>query len=266
VIPAGPQFLSGTIASCAALLFVAGASKLRAPGAAGARGTSSAACTLLGISPRWCQPAEAVAGVTECAVGSVVCLGLLPVGGGAILRVAGGAALTALGLAFITVTSYARAKRAPGGCGCVRWKHAEQRITRRTITRACLVFAAGLADLLAISPRPGNVSSGWFGLGAVVGTCLLLVMTVRMMPRTRCQRRLWWPTRDALHALTGHPVFAAITGKTVAPARSAFTHSRDGCADLFFLPDPADPGNGTMFQVSREANGAVAVLATIRNQ
>lgn len=266
MIPAGPHFLSGTITSCAALLFLAGASKLRAPGAGGAGGTSSAACALLRISPRWCQPAEAMAGAAECTVGTIVCLGLLPVVGGAALRVVGGAALSALGLAFVSVTSYARATRAPGSCGCVRWKHAEQRVTWRTITRACCVLAAGIADLLAGSPRPGYLTSPWFGLGALAGTCLLIVMTVRAMPRSRCQRRLWWPTRDALRALTGHPVFEAITGKTIAPSRSAFTHSRDGCADLFFLPDPADPGHGTMFQVSREANGAVAVLATIRNQ
>jgi hypothetical protein len=266
VIPAGLHFLSGTIASCAALLFLAGASKLRASGAGRAGGTSSAACALLRISPRWCRPAEAVAGAAECAVGTIVCLGLLPVAGGAAPCVAGGAGLSGLGLAFVSVTSYARATRAPGGCGCLRWKHAEQRVTWRAITRACCVLAAGIADLLAGSPRPGNLASPWSGLGALVGTCVLIVMTVRMVPRSRCQRRLWWPTRDALRALTDHPVFEAITGKAVAPSRSAFTHSRDGCADLFFLPDPADPGQGTMFQVSREENGVVAVLATIRNQ
>jgi hypothetical protein len=52
----------------------------------------------------------------------------------------------------------------------------------------------------------------------------------------------------------------------VMPPKSAFTHHRDGCADLFYLPEPDCPGQGTMFEVSRNANGSVGVRAEVRNQ
>jgi hypothetical protein len=50
------------------------------------------------------------------------------------------------------------------------------------------------------------------------------------------------------------------------PPKSAFTHHRDGCADLFYLPEPDCPGQGTRFEVSRDADGLVGGRAEVRNQ
>jgi hypothetical protein len=134
------------------------------------------------------------------------------------------------------------------------------------MVRADLVLAAGVADLWAGSPRRSYWASPWFGLGVLAGGVLLIALTVRVTPRSPgCRRHLLWPTRDALRALTRHPVFEVVTGTGTMPPRSAFTHHRDGCADLFYLPEP-DSGEGTMFEVSRNADGSVGVRAEVRNQ
>jgi hypothetical protein len=236
------------------MLILAGASKLTAAG-----DPSGPACRLPLIASHWCRPAEAGVGVAECGVGAVVCLGFLPV--------AGGALLTALGLAFAAVTCYLLAARDQSDCGCVRWKHAEHRVTWRAVARAGCVLAAGAADLWAGPPRPAYWASAWFGLGVLSGAVLLTALTVRADLRPPgCRRHLLWPARDALRALTSHPVFKEVTGADAVPPRSAFAHRRNGCADVFYLREPGHPRQGTLFEVSRGAGGSVAVRADTRNR
>jgi hypothetical protein len=81
-----------------------------------------------------------------------------------------------------------------------------------------------------------------------------------------CRRHLLWPARDALGTLTSHPVFEEVTGVGAVPPRSAFTHRRNGCADVFYLREPGHPRQGTLFEVSRSADGSVAVRAEISNR
>ena len=98
------------------------------------------------------------------------------------------------------------------------------------------------------------------------GRVLLAALTVRADLRSPgCRRHLLWPARDALHALTSHPVFKEVTGAGAVAPRSAFTHRRNGCADVFYLREPGHPRQGTLFEVSRSADGSVAVRAETRN-
>jgi hypothetical protein len=108
-----------------------------------------------------------------------------------------------------------------------------------------------------VPPRPGYWASAWFGLGVLAGAVLLAAMTVRADLRSPgCRRHLLWPARDALRALTSHPVFKEVTGASAVPPRSAFAHRRNGCADVFYLREPGPPaGNAVRGQPQRRRLG-----------
>ena len=61
-------------------------------------------------------------------------------------------------------------------------------------------------------------------------------------------------------------MFKEVTGAGAVPARSAFTHRRNGCADVFYLREPGHPRQGTLFEVSRSADGVMAGRAEIPNR
>ena len=134
--PGASLFLAGCVASCGVLLVVAGISKLyraarRVPDASAVR-------RALGMTKRRWRRVEAAAGGLECAAGAVVCAGVYPA--------LGATAMAVLGAGFCALLGYARARRVPGGCGCIQWRTAPKAagmVSGRETARAALVAVAG---------------------------------------------------------------------------------------------------------------------------
>jgi Protein of unknown function (DUF4232) len=267
-------FLAGCVASCGGLLVVAGASKLyraarKVPG-------DSAARRALRVSKRRWRRAEPAIGGLECAVGAVVCAGVYPA--------LGGAAMAVLGVAFCALLGYARAKRVPGGCGCIEWRSAppwaEEMVSWREIARGGLLAGAGIVGAVFLRDSSGAFGRPWFVGGILAGGALLILLSQRTLPRTPvCRRPLWFPARATLRALAGHGVFEAMA-ESVGPFGPVVRHRRAGCHEEFWftpvrpLLSPADErsladGGGNravVFQVRRVVpGGELAVQASVRD-
>ena len=261
-------FLAGCVASCGVLLVVAGTSKLYR--AARRLPDASAVRRALGMTRRRWRRAEAAAGGLECAAGAVVCAGVYPV--------LGGTAMAALGAGFCVLLGYARAKRVPGGCGCIQWRAAPKaagRVSGREMARAALVAVAGLAGAAFLRGEAGAFGRPWFDAGIVAGGAVLAVLSMRALPRTPvCGRPVWWPARATLRALAGHGVFEAMA-ESAGPFGPVVRYRRAGCSQEFWftpLPSPAaGPGlasgdRAVVFQARYAApGGGLAVQASVRD-
>jgi Methylamine utilisation protein MauE len=264
-------FLAGCVASCGGLLVVAGASKLyraarRMPGASAVR-------RALGMTKRRWRPVKAAAGVLECAAGTLVCAGVYPG--------LGGAAMAALGAGFCVLLGYARARRVPGGCGCIQWRTAPppaaETVSRREIARAAVVAVAGAAGAVFLRGQAGAFDQPWFCAGILVGGGLLIVLSTRARPRTPvCRRPVWFPARATLRALAGHGVFEAMA-ESAGPFGPVVRYRRAGCGEEYWFtpllapsagPGQADRGAGraVVFQARYAApGGGLAVQASVRD-
>jgi methylamine utilization protein MauE len=262
-------FVAGGAAACGLLLVAAGASKLYR----GLRGLTSdtAVRRALRMPLRRWRVAEPVAGCAECAVGLVVCAGLLPV--------AGPAVMAGLGAAFCALLGYARAKGLSGGCGCIEWRapaaRAGRTVSGREIARSAVVLGVGIAAAVTapagataapIARATGN--GAWFAAGLAAGSVVLVLLSAPAPWRTPvCHRPLWRPGRATLRALTGHGVYQAMA-ESAGPLGPLARHQAAGCADEFWFP-VADGGarhRSVVFQVRYgRPGGALAVRASVRD-
>ena len=254
-------FLAGCVASCGGLLVVAGASKLyraarQVPG-------DSAIRRALGVTKRRWRRAEPAAGALECAVGAVVCAGVYPV--------LGGAAMAALGAVFCVLLWYARARRVPGGCGCIEWRAAPrpaETVSWRGMARGAVLAVAGAASAVFLRGEADAVGRPWFWAGVLAGGAVLAGLSVRRLPRTPVCRRPWWfPARAGLRALAGHGVFGAMA-EAAGPFGPVVRYRRAGCAgEFWFTPlDGPGPGRAVVFQVRHAGpGGSLAVQASVRD-
>jgi hypothetical protein len=269
-------FLAGCVASCGALLVVAGVSKLQRA----ARGVpdASAVRRALGVTKRRWRRVETAAGALECAAGAVVCAGVYPA--------AGGAAMAGLGAGFCVLLGYARAKRVPGGCGCIQWNAAPARaagmvsgqaaagmVSGREMARGALVAVAGVGGAVFLRGEAGAFGRPWFWAGVAAGGAVLILLSTRTLPRTPvCRRPVWFPARAALRALAGHGVFEAMA-ESAGPFGPVVRYRRAGCSEEFwFTPLPPAPGQvgrgprAVVFQARYAApGGGLAVQASVRN-
>jgi hypothetical protein len=255
-------FLQGCIASCGALLVLAGASKIYR-GARGATGDTAVSRALRVPLRRWRRAEPAIGGL-ECAVGVAVVA----------YPVAGGAAMAALGTVFCGLLGYARVKRVPGGCGCVAWRTparpAEQRVSWPDIARSALLFGAGL---VAAVLRPGEaaaVNRAWFGAGLLAGGAVLTLLSFTPLRTPVCHRRIWRPARATLRALTGHAVFAAMAD-AAGPFGPVTRYRRTGCTEEFWFAaaQPMTRGQvrAVIFRVRPTSpDGTLAVQASITKE
>jgi hypothetical protein len=252
-------FLHGCIASCGALLVVAGVSKMYR-GARGAAGDTAVRRALRVPLRRW-RRAEPAMGGLECGVG--VAVGAYPL--------AGGAAMAVLGAAFCAVLGYARVKRLPGGCGCVAWRTparpAAQRVSWPEIARSAMLAGAGLA---AVVLRPGDaapVSRPWFGAGLLAGGAILMLLSFTPLRTPVCHRPIWRPARATLRALTGHAVFATMAD-AAGPLGPVTSYRRTGCTEEFWFaaahPIAGGQARAVVFRVRHTwPDGTLAVQASL---
>jgi hypothetical protein len=244
-------FLQGCIASCGALLVLAGASKIYR-GVRGATGDTAIRRTLRVPLRRWRRAEPAIGGL-ECVVGVAVVA----------YPVAGGAAMAALGVAFCALLGYARVKRVPGGCGCVEWRTparpAAQRVSWPEIARSALLFGAGLAATVLRPGEPGSVSRAWFGAGLLAGGAVLALLSFTPLRTPVCHRRIWRPARATLRSLTGHAVFAEMAG-AAGPFGPVTRYRRTGCTEEFWF-------GAVVFRVRHTwPDGTLAVQASITKE
>ena len=263
---AAPLFLAGCVASCGVLLVLAGASKLYR--AARRVPDDSAVRRALGVTRHRWRRAEPAVGILEGAVGTIVCAGVYPA--------AGGAAMAGLGAGFCVLLGYARAKRVPGGCGCIEWRavpaRAAEMVSGLEIARGALVAVAGVVGAVFLRGEAGAFGRPWFWAGIAAGGAGLAVLSLRALPRTPlCRRPAWFPARAALRALAGHGVFEAMA-ESAGPFGPVVRHRRAGCSEEFwFTPlfpaaDERDRARAVVFQVRHQASGEdLAVQASLRD-
>jgi hypothetical protein len=252
-----PVFLAGCVASCGALLVLAGLSKLYR--SARRMDGSTAIWRALRIPRRLVPLAELAVGSAECLTGAAVCA--------RIDQVAAGSAMAGLGAAFSILLWYVRANRVPGGCGCIglrkRAEAAAATVTRRAVLRAAALLAAGIAAACGGITTAHGV---WFYAGFLSGGVVLMLLSTQATPRTpRCSRPLWRPARASMRALTGHEVFAAMAS-AAGPFGPDVAYRQAGCVDEFRFPVAGgDGGRAVVFRVSYEApGGALTVHASVR--
>jgi len=254
------QYLAGWVASCGALLAVAGASKLYR----GARGLTGGTAVLraLRVPPRWWRMAETVVGGAECVAGVAVCAGVRL----AALVMAG------LGGAFCVLLGYVRVRRVPGGCGCIEWRKpaptATQTVTWRELARSATLIGAGIAGATAAHADAAAFGQVWFDAGVLAGSVTAVLLSLRGPWRTPvCRRPLWRPGRATVRALTQHPVFQAMA-QSAGPFGPPVRHRASGCTDEFwFAPaGSGEPEPAVMFGVRHAApDGALTVWASLLN-
>ena len=201
-------FVAGCVASCGVLLVVAGASKLYR--AARQVPDASAVRRALGVTRRRWRPVQVAAGAGFC-----VLLG------------------------------YARVRRVPGGCGCIQWRTAPPPaagiVSWREIARAALVAAAGAVGAVFLRGEAGAVDRPWFWAGIAAGGGLLMLLSMRTLPRTPvCRRPVWFPARATLPTLAGHGVFEAMA-ESAGPFGPVVRYRRSGCSEEFWVT-PLPPG------------------------
>jgi hypothetical protein len=263
-------FLAGCVASCGVLLVVAGSSKLYR--AARRMPDTSAVRRVLGMTKRRWRRAEAAAGALECAIGLIVCAGVYPA--------LGGAAMAAAGAGFCVLLGYARARRVPGGCGCIQWRTAPPAagtVSWREIARAALVAVAGAAGAVFLRGEAGAFGRPWFWAGILAGGAAAVLLSTRARPRTPvCRRPVWFPARATLRALAGHGVFEAMA-ESAGPFGPVVRYRRAGCSEEFWFTPLLPPAAGTgpaarggqravVFQARYAApGGGLAVQASVRD-
>jgi hypothetical protein len=256
----GALLLAGCVASCGAVLVLAGLSKIYR-GLRGIDGDSAIRRALRMPRRRW-RHAEMTVGGLECLTGMVVCAGLYPV--------AGGAAMAALGAVFCALLGYARVTRAVGGCACMNWRKtagpAAGTVTWRATARSGMLLGAGVAGAVTGATRTGAFDRAWFGAGVLAGGLIFVLLSTRLAVRTPvCHRRLWRPARAALRLLAAHETFAAMAA-SAGPFRPVAGYRRDGCTEEFWLTPAAWPGPGpggtraVVFRVSYPVPGAPAAV------
>jgi hypothetical protein len=254
-------FLAGCVASCGILLVVAGASKLYR--AARRIPDASAVRRALGMTKRRWRRAEAAAGGLECAAGLIVCAGVFPALGGAVMAAAGAG--------FCLLLGYARVRRVPGGCGCIQWRTAPPpaagMVSWREIARAALVAVAGVGGAVFLRGQAGAVDRPWFWAGIAAGGGVLVLLSMRTLPRTPvCRRPVWFPARATLRALAGHGVFEAMA-ESAGPFGPVVRYRRSGCSEEFWFT-PLLPGAepAVVFRTQYATRGGgLAVLASVRD-
>jgi hypothetical protein len=255
-------FLQGCIASCGALLVLAGASKIYR-GARGATGDTAVRRALRVPLRRWRRAEPAIGGL-ECAVGVAVVA----------YPVAGGPAMAALGAAFCAVLGYARVKRVPGGCGCVEWRTpprpAGQRVSWPDIARSAMLFGAGLAAAVLRPGPAAGVNRAWFGAGLLAGAAVLTLLSLTPLRTPVCHRPIWRPARATLRALTGHAVFAAMAD-AAGPFGPVTRYRRAGCTEEFWFaaaqPITGGQARAVVFRVRHTSpGGTLAVQASITKE
>lgn len=247
-------FLTGWVASCGALLAVAGASKLYRS----ARGMTGGTAVLraLRLPRRWWRGAETAAGCAECAAGVAVCAGSRP----ASLVMAG------LGGAFCVLLGYVRARRVPGGCGCIEWRTpartAATTVSWRAMARSAMVLGAGIAGSTVAGGDAAAFGRAWFDAGVLAGGATAVLLSMRALWRTPvCHRPVWRPGRATLRALTGHGVFQAMA-ESAGPFGPAVRHRAAGCSDEFWFTraDGHAEDPGVLFQVRYAAPDRVLTV------
>lgn len=256
-------FLQGCIASCGALLVVAGVSKIYR-GVRGAAGDTAVRRALRVPLRRWRRAEPAIGGL-ECAVGVAVWT----------YPAAGGAAMAAAGAAFCALLGYARVKRVPGGCGCVTWRtparSAGQRVSWPDIVRSAVLLGAGLAAAV-LRPEAAAVDRAWFGAGLLAGGAVLALLSLTPLRTPVCHRPIWRPARATLRALTGHAVFGAMAS-AAGPFGPVARYRRTGCTEEFWFAaaQPAGDVRGqeraVAFRVRHTSpDGTLAVQASITKE
>jgi hypothetical protein len=263
-------FLAGGSAACGALLVLAGTSKVyRGARALGGLNDDSAIRRALRIPRRRWRRVEFGVGVLECVVGVIVCAGVRPV--------LGGAAVATLGAAFCVVLGYARARRVPGGCGCITWRVAGRRAAERAswleIARSAVLLGVGVTGAVLLPGGaavavllPGGAaaaSQAWFAGGLLSAAAVLTLLSLSLALRTPvCHRPFWRPSRATLRALTAHPVFAAMTA-SAGPFGPVARHHRRGCTEEFWFPAAS---RAVVFRVRYAAgDGTLAVQASLES-
>ena len=258
----GALLLAGFVASCGAVLVLAGLSKLYR-GVRGIEG-GTAIRRLLRMPRRQWRRVELAAAGLEFLTGTVVCARVYPV--------AGGVVMAALGAVFCAVLGYTRIKRVPGDCGCLNWRKAAAMsagtVTWRAIARGGLVLGAGVADAIAGSTGASAFHRAWFDAGVLAGVVTFVLLSAPLVTRTPvCHRRLWRPARAALRMLATHETFAAMAA-SAGPFGSLAGYRRAGCTEEFWLT-PAPGSGGTravIFRISYPVpDGAPAVHATMQD-
>jgi hypothetical protein len=262
--------LRGCEISCGALLVVAGVSKAYR----GVRGieADTAIRRTLRIPRRGWRYAELAAGLVECGIGG--CVLVWP--GGA------GAAMAAAGAVFCVLLGYARAKRIPGGCGCLGWRTPmSETITWRPIVRSGMLLAVGAASAgVALAGHGAGAAGAFAGHGAgaagafrdawcyagilAVGTTLALPgMFISAPARTPvCRRPLWRPVRAAVRALAGHEIFAAVAAAE-GPFAPEARYRRTGCTEEFWFT--SETGDAVVFRVRYQARGGSPAIHMAMN-
>jgi hypothetical protein len=267
-------FLAGGSAACGALLVLAGTSKVyrggRAPG--GSNDDSAIRRALRMPRRRW-RRVEFGVGVLECVVGVIVCAGVWPV--------PGGAALATLGAAFCVVLGYARARRVPGGCGCISWRAAGRRAAERVswleLARSAVLLGVGVTGAVLLPGSaaaavllPGGAavaSQAWFAGGLLSAAAVLTLLSLSLPLRTPVCHwpwPFWRPSRATLRALTAHPVFAAMAA-SAGPFGPVARHHRSGCTEEFWFPvGGTGASRAVVFRVRYAAgDGTLAVQASL---
>lgn len=253
--------IAGCAASCGAVLVVAGTSKLYR----GIRGFDdlTAIRRALRMPSRQWRLFGLTAGGVECVAGALVCSGAYPV--------LGGVSLAALGAVFCAVLGYVVFAHVPGTCGCIRWRAATETgaeaLTWRALARSGMMFGVGVAYMVVSVGAAHAPRQYWFGPGFVVGTAVLVLLSMPMPVRTPvCRRPLWRKTRTTLRALAHHKSFAAMA-ESAGPFGPIAWYRRTGCTDEFWFTVPPGQGNlAVVFQVNRAAPGArLAVHTSLRD-
>jgi Methylamine utilisation protein MauE len=253
--------ITGCAASCGAVLIVAGASKLYR----GIRGFDdmTAIRRALRMPGRQWRLFWLAAGATECLVGALVCSGAYPV--------LAGVSLVALGAVFSAVLAYVVFAHVPGSCGCIRWRAATETgaeaLTWRAIARSGIMLGAGVAYTVVSVGAAHAPRHYWFGPGLVVGTTVLVLLSMPVPVRTPvCRRPLWRKTRTTLRALASHTSFTAMA-ESAGPFGPIAWYRRAGCTDEFWFTVPHGQDNlVVVFRVNRAAPGArLAVHMSLRD-
>ena len=253
--------IAGCVASCGAVLVVAGVSKLYR----GLRGLedTTAIRRALPMPRRHWRLFGLAAGGAESVTGVVVCSGAYPV--------LGGASLAALGAVFCALLTYLLVKQVPGDCGCISWRtvtaSSAEGLTWRPMARAGMLLGAGLAYLMISADAAKVPRQYWFGGGVVAGAAILVLLSMPGPVRIpACRRPGWRRTRTTLRALVGHETFAAMAS-SAGPFGPMAWHRRSGCTDEFWFAALAGRGGqAVVFRVYRAAPGAQpAVHASLRN-
>ena len=260
-----PFLADGAVASCGALLVVAGAGKAYAS----ARRTAGddAIRRALRVPRATWRLILAAAAVIETGVGGGV-LAVTLLGGSAGLPArdaaptAAGIALTALGATFCALLCYARLRRTTGGCGCLGGKKkGEATVTWREIARSALLACGGMALSAALPPATLPAASPGTYTGFLLGAAFLTALSRTAPPslRDRCRRPLWRPVSAGAREVAASAVFAEMAA-SVGPFLAAPEHWRDGCADEYRYA-PADAvGRTVLFTVTYRPGGGPAAI------